>query len=158
MRPPNQGQEKGVHAILCTLLETLIAAQKSGLLDNIPLTLANEQKLVNLKIAVIFIIGDMQGGNKMRCNAAAYSNPMNPLCHKCNIKGKDAGDPFVQCKRMSMNKIIQLVKDNKVAALHSINQYNVHSAWFDVGYDGCQYGIFRAACPLMLYMHLQMVY
>jgi hypothetical protein len=24
----------------------------------------------------------------------------------------------------------------------------VHSAWFDVGYGGCCYGIFSAACPV----------
>jgi hypothetical protein len=46
-----------------------------------------------------------------------------------------------------MNKTIQLVKDNNMVALHSIKQYNVHSAWFDVGYGGYWYDIFRAACP-----------
>jgi hypothetical protein len=47
-----------------------------------------------------------------------------------------------------MVKVMQLVADNNVEALHSINQYNVHSAWFDVGYGGCRFGIFSAACPV----------
>jgi hypothetical protein len=33
-----------------------------------------------------------------------------------------------------MIKIRELVDSNNVAALQAINQYNVHSAWFDVGY------------------------
>jgi hypothetical protein len=35
-----------------------------------------------------------------------------------------------------------------VPALKAINQYNVHSAWFDVGYGGCRFGIFSAAPPV----------
>jgi hypothetical protein len=36
-------------------------------------------------------------------------------------------------------QIIQLVVDsNVVAFLHLINQYNIQSAWFDVGCGGCQ--------------------
>jgi hypothetical protein len=35
-----------------------------------------------------------------------------------------------------------------VPALKAINQYNVHSAWFDVGYGGCRFGIFSAAAPV----------
>ena len=49
---------------------------------------------------------------------------------------------------MSMIKIQALVASNNVAALKAINQYNVHSAWFDVDYGGCRYGIFSAACPV----------
>jgi hypothetical protein len=47
-----------------------------------------------------------------------------------------------------MVKVMQLVANNNVEALHSINQYNVHSAWFDVGYGGCRFGIFSAAAPV----------
>jgi hypothetical protein len=40
------------------------------------------------------------------------------------------------------------VPRNQHAILDSINQYNVHSAWFDVDYGGCRFGIFRAATPV----------
>ena len=49
---------------------------------------------------------------------------------------------------MSMEKIKKLVATNNVEMLHKINQYNVHSAWFDVDYSGCKFGIFSAACPV----------
>ena len=73
---------------------------------------------------------------------------MSRLCRKCNVRGDQSGDPFVECKRMSMVKIQKLVADNNVLALKAINQHNVHSAWFDVGYGGCRFGIFSAACPV----------
>jgi hypothetical protein len=84
----------------------------------------------------------MQGGEKIFCTTASYSNRMSQLCHKCNVRGNQSSDPFVECKCMSiMTTIMQLVTDNNVAALHLIKQYNIHSAWFDVGYGGCHYGI-----------------
>ena len=49
---------------------------------------------------------------------------------------------------MSMVKIQALVEANDVEALRAINQYNVDCAWFHVGYGGCRFGIFSAACPV----------
>jgi hypothetical protein len=49
---------------------------------------------------------------------------------------------------MSMVKIIDLVRRNQHNILNSINEYNVHSAWFDVDYGGCRFGIFSAATPV----------
>jgi hypothetical protein len=54
----------------------------------------------------------------------------------------------VQCKRISMAKIMELVRTNQPDILDQFNQYKVHYAWFDVSYGGCQFGIFSDACPL----------
>jgi hypothetical protein len=110
--------------------------------------LGGVQHIVNLRIPVIFIIGDMQGGDKICCSSAGYSNKMNRLCRKCNVRGDQCGDPFVKCQRMNMLKIMKLVTTNNIVALKAINQYNVHSAFFDVGYGGCRFGIFSAASPV----------
>jgi hypothetical protein len=45
-------------------------------------------------------------------------------------------------------KIERLVAANDQASLDLLNQYNVRSAWFDVDYGGCKFGIFSAACPV----------
>jgi hypothetical protein len=132
----NEYKGNRLQALFCTLIETLIDAQKEGALDNIWLTLGDQTRLVNLKIAVIFIIGDMQGGDKICCTAAAYSNRMSRLCRKCNVRGDEAGDRFVVCRRMSMVKIQVLVEANDVESLGAINQYNMDCAWFHVGYGG----------------------
>ena len=90
----------------------------------------------------------MQGGDKIACTSASYSNTMKRLCRKCNVRGRDAGNPFIKCQRMSMVKIMELVRLNRQDILNGINQYNVHSAWFDVDYGGCRFGIFSAATPV----------
>jgi hypothetical protein len=36
---------------------------QSGALDDIPLLFGDEPKRVNLKVPIVFIIGDMQGGD-----------------------------------------------------------------------------------------------
>ena len=54
----------------------------------------------------------------------------------------------MQCKRMVMHKIADLVKNDQNEKLNEINQYKVHSAWFDVDYGGCKFGIFSATCPV----------
>ena len=137
-----------LHSIFKTILTTLIEAQKAGALDDIPISFGGQCKKVNLKVPVIFIIGDMQGGDKICCTTCHYSNKLNRLCRKCNVRGEDSGDPLVQCKRISMVKMMKLVQDDRQDILDQFNQYNVHNAWFDVSYGGCRFGIFSAACPI----------
>jgi hypothetical protein len=48
-----------LHATFETLLASIIEAQESGALDNIPITFGGVTKIVNLKVPVIFIIRDM---------------------------------------------------------------------------------------------------
>ncbi len=137
-----------LHAIFKVVLATFVDAQKDGALDNVSLTFGNHTKRVNLKPVCFFVIGDMQGGDKITCTSASYSNTMKRMCRKCNVKGSDAGNPFIECRRMSMVKIMDLVSQNQHDILKNINQYNVHSAWFDVDYGGCRFGIFSAATPV----------
>jgi hypothetical protein len=47
-----------------------------------------------------------------------------------------------------MVKTIDLMRRNQHAILDNINEYNVHSAWFEVDYGGCRFGIFSAATPV----------
>ena len=62
-----------LHAIFCTVLESFIEVQNLGLLNNIALTPGAIEQVVNLRIPVIFVIGDMHGGDKMCCSLSGYS-------------------------------------------------------------------------------------
>ena len=44
-------------------LSSLVDAQKPGALDDIWIQLGNQEKIVNLKIPIMFIIGDNQGSD-----------------------------------------------------------------------------------------------
>ena len=137
-----------LHAIFKIILETLLDAQLPHALDGIELTLGGVTKTVNIHVPVNFIIGDMQGGDKICACSPCYSNKMQRLCRKCNVKGSEADNPFVKCRRMIMSHIQAWVVNGEYDKLDGINQYHVHNAWFDVNYGGCKYGIFSAACPV----------
>ena len=134
-----------LHAIFKTILASLIEAQQAGALNDIPLQLGNVTKTVNLKVPVIFIIGDMQGGDKICCTTCSYSNKLKRLCRKCNVRGDESGDPLVKCQKISMVKVMQFVKDNRQDILDEFNQCNVYNAFYDVNYGGCKFGICSAA-------------
>ncbi len=87
-----------LRTIFKTLLASIIEAQESGALDDIPITFGGVTKIVNLKVPVIFIIGDMQGGDKICCTTCHYSNKLHRLCRKCNVRGDESEDPLVQCR------------------------------------------------------------
>jgi hypothetical protein len=95
-----------LHAIFKSLLASIIEAQESGALDDIPITFGGVSKIVNLKVPVIFIIRDMQGGDKICCTTCHYSNKLRRLCHKCNVRGDESGDPLVQCKKISIVRMM----------------------------------------------------
>ena len=44
-------------------LSSLVNAQKPGALNGVRLQLGNKEKIVNIKIPIMFIIGDIQGGD-----------------------------------------------------------------------------------------------
>ena len=46
-------------------LSNLKETQRNGLLNNIELKLGNKSKVVNLKIPIMYIIGDIQGGDSI---------------------------------------------------------------------------------------------
>jgi hypothetical protein len=105
---------------------TFVDAQKEGALDNVSLTYGDHHtKRVNLKLVCFFTIGDMQGGDKITCTSASYSNTMRRMCRKCNVKGSGAGDPFIECQRMSMVKIIDLVRRKQ----HNIFTKVLYNFW-----------------------------
>ena len=94
------------------------------------------------------ILGDMQGGDKHCGSVIGYSDKMARLCRKCNVSGEESGNPLIQCKDISMVKVRQFLQEENVAALKSICQRNVHVAWFDVNFAGCEQGVFSAGMPV----------
>ena len=137
-----------LHQILKTILTSFVKFQKEDHKNPITLTLGKYTKKVELKTPCFFIISDKQGGDKMACSAACYSDKINRLCRKCDVKGEDSGNPYIMCNKIKMEPIQKLVEENKSEELKEMNQYNVQNAWFDVDFGGCPYGIFSAACPV----------
>ena len=66
------------------VLQSFRAAQKEGALFNVPLTLGDQTKLVNLKVPLAFIIGDIQGGDNICGRSAYYNSNARQICRMCN--------------------------------------------------------------------------
>jgi hypothetical protein len=92
-----------LYALFKALLASIIEGQEAGALDDIPITFGGITKKVNLKVLVICIIGDSQ---------SHYFDKLYRLCCRCNMCGDKSGHPLVQCKKINMVRMIQLLKDN----------------------------------------------
>lgn len=68
-----------------TVLQSFKEAQKLGALDDVELTLGNKTKMVNLKVPLAFIIGDIQGGDGICGRSAYYKEDTSCICHMCDI-------------------------------------------------------------------------
>ena len=137
-----------LHQVLKSILQSFVAFQKDNVNNEIYVTLGDTSKSVRIKTPCFYIIGDMQGGDKMACSSPCYSNKMNRLCRKCNIKGSESGNPYAECQKIKMLPIQHMVLQNRKEELDALNQYHVLNAWFDVDFGGCPYGIFSASCPV----------
>jgi hypothetical protein len=137
------------HLILEKLIESHVHVQRQGGIHGIPIELGTTRKaLVNVKVPVGLILGDMQWGDKHCGSVIGYSLNMARLCRQCNIAGDESGDPLVKGKKTSMVKIRQYVLAGEVEMLRLISQNNVYSAWFDCDFGGCELGVFSAAMPV----------
>ena len=138
-----------LHKIYEAVLQSFYDAQSGNSLENISLTLGEKDtKDVDIKVPLFYIIGDMQGGDKMCCTSATYRNTLSRPCRKCNVKGSQLMDPLVNCKTFSMEHIKNLILQGKSKELKAPNQHNVFSMFFKLNYGGCKYGIFSACCPI----------
>jgi hypothetical protein len=63
-----------LHELIRTILGTYVDAQTNTTLNNIQLTFGDHTKTVNIKVPLCFIIGDMQGGDKLCSCAPVYFN------------------------------------------------------------------------------------
>jgi hypothetical protein len=129
-------------------LANLVEAQKSDVLNGIFLKLGNAHKLVNMKIPVMFIIGDIQGGDTITGRPACYNKFALRISRTCDAGPDQLATPLVgSCKRIIMSDVMKLVTDQNWDALAALYQAQHWIAWFDLDYGGNPEGIFSAACP-----------
>ena len=111
-----------LHQIIKSILGSYIHYQKSTALHNVKVQLGSTTKCVNLRVPCFFIISDMQGGDKMCCSSPCYSNKWRRLCHKCNLQGKDAGNTSMECKKILIKPIQEMVNKNDKEWLDQLKQ------------------------------------
>jgi len=66
------------------VLQSFQQAQQVGALNDVPLRLGNKTKVVNLKVPLAFIIGDIQGGDGICGRSAYYQKTARRICRMCD--------------------------------------------------------------------------
>ena len=143
----SETKSKCLNMLFDTVLQSFRAAQQDGALK-VPLTLGDQTKVVNLKVPLAFIIGDIQGGDNICGRSAYYQSDARRICRICNAtpevyESKDVNN----CQLLIMEDIKQLYIDSKKEYLYNLMQYDTWQAFFDIDYGGLPGGVFTAACP-----------
>ena len=137
-----------VQQLYSAALYKLKTAQSPGHLDGMELKLGSASKIVNLKIPVMFIIGDIQGGNTICGCHVHYGQKARRISRMCDAGPKQLCNPRIgSCQRLQMQDIMDLVTNENYEELYHLYQAQHWIAWFDLDYGGHLEGIFTAACP-----------
>ena len=143
-----------MHQLYQAALSNLIDAQKPGALKDVRLQLGNQEKIVNLKIPIMYIIGDIHGGDGICGQKMNYQKSTLRISRTCDAGTHILSSPKAfSCKGLMMNDVITLVNNKNLEQLQELYQAPHWIPWFDLNYGGNPEGIFTAACPQKLYMH-----
>src|SRR5687767_12369443 len=119
-------------------LTNLVKAQSSEEMNEVLLKLGNVCKVVDMKIPIMFIIGDMQGGDVIAGRPPYYGKGAKRVSRSC-----DAGfDQLFEiptagsCNRLIMKDVMDLVKTQNWNALNNLYQAQHWISWFDLDYGG----------------------
>ena len=129
-------------------LSSLKHYQQQDNFQNISLQLGRHLKTVHLKISVMFVIGDNQGGDAICGRHIHYGKSARRISQTCNAGPEHLSKPTTNsCTRLIMTDVANLVKQRKWDELYDLYQAQHWIAWFDLDYGGNPEGIFTAACP-----------
>ena len=130
------------------VLQSFKQAQQDSALDNVELRLGDHTKMVNLKVPLAFIIGDIQGGDGICGRSAYYGKDARRICHMCDATPAvyDSRKPN-KCNLLIMEEMKQLCIDKDLKKLYDLMQYPTWQAFYDIDYGGLPGGVFTAACP-----------
>ena len=102
-------------------IKDLIRTQSDGSLNNIEFHLGSKHKTVNLKIPLMFIIGDIQGGDGICGRAQYYGKTARRISRMCDAGPEQLGlTKSGMCKRLKMQDVMDYVTKDDVGALNGL--------------------------------------
>ena len=151
------------HAALQFILQSLKAAQQcpSGMLQ-----WKYHGRTYNLKIPIMFIIGDTKGHDKLVGRYTNYVNS-NGLVRDCKCLRSDGHLLNPNCELISANEIRELIRKERIESSKDANirdnsyaeslktlsfHRNIENAWNDLHFGANQYGINGACPPCLLHV------
>ncbi len=126
------------HEILDAMLASVVRLQSKG---GIPFSFSyrGKQYNVNLKVFLMFIIGDTEGHDKLcgRYNSRALQ--VKRVCRHCDIPTMDCDNAFYPWKHVMPDAVHSLVASNDVEGLKAMSQHLLTNAFYnpklDIGHN-----------------------
>ena len=115
--------------------------------EGVELQLGSKIKKVNLKILVMFIIGDIQGGDTLCGQSVNYSKSARKFFRMCIAGPKHLSKSQIWLyQQLIMQDNKSMVIEENWKELHILYQAHRWVAWFNLGYGGNLKSIFTPAC------------
>jgi hypothetical protein len=129
-------------------IQSFVAAQQPGAMDDIYLPLGDKAKDVTLVIPLAFIIGDNQGGDAIGGRIIYYGLSAKQISCSCDATPANyATMAKDSCNFLEMQDIKDLFDDQNWNALDALYQAQCWNPFFDVDYGANKGGIVLATCP-----------
>lgn len=147
------------HAVCNFILSDFKRAQKQG---GLHWQFNNER--CKIHIPLMFIIGDIEGHDKVCSRKAGHTKMMKAVTHSCDVRREVCGDPQATCRYFekdeisSLQNIVQdasISPEEKNGAISRLNHFGFYSdvknAFADLDFGSNRFGI-HGACAICL-MH-----
>ena len=125
-------------------------------------------KKCRLRIPIMFIIGDIEGHDKICSRKSGHNKKMKGVTHSCKVRRNECGFVETECQYFSSNEVksrqdvYQNVlstdeeKEEAYAKLYYLGFYsNVRNAFFDLDYGVSEYGTHGAVAICLLHTFKQ---
>jgi hypothetical protein len=133
---------KDYHHMMEVLLEEFIQCQADQLPFKLILSI-EESYNVNLKIPVLFIIGDTEGLDKI-CGRYTSRNNIQRPCRCCNITFRELDNPEYKFKYNNHKNIMKQVRKDSKEQLKNLSMQKLTNAWEKVQFCDSDRGLFGA--------------
>ena len=151
------------HAACEYIMSDFATVQKESLTHGIEFQLFG--KHCYLRLPIMFVIGDIEGHDKLCSRKASHNALMNGVTHSCKIQRCDCGHPEKQsCNAFVAREIrdlqiktldCSLTRQDRMEAISELNSYGFHNkirnSFFELDY-GDSFGGLHTACGVCL-MH-----
>ena len=155
------------HAVCNFLLSDLKAAQKLGGIHWEFGPEFNNEKC-KLHIPIMFIVGDIEGHDKICSRKSGHTNKMKAVTHSCDIRREACGDPNARCRYFEKDEILslqQIVQDRntppeeKNDAILKLNHFGFYSdvknAFSDMNFGASRFGVHGAVAICLMHTFKQ---
>ena len=109
-----------------------------------------EQKLLNMKLPTLFVIGDTEGHDKM-CGRMGCRRVISHLCRYCNTDRENIDNPHFKYEHTKMKDVTKLIAKNKEDDLKKMSMFCVKNAWHDLQYCDPNRGLHGATLAELLH-------